>query len=211
MDRTGNDGTNDHAEVLHLMRIPWCAKHLKRTADVDDDDDDGDDDHPKAPLVVQVHANRTVLPTKENQLVGDTLNTAATIAAWVHVYPRPCARLGFRIRHFVSLIALEDGMMGFPGSLHGGAASLLVDEVTGMHIASQRDPKEPLNKDFRTAYLKTEYLKPVPVPGTVLVRSEIERVEGRKHWIRATIEDGSGEVLAKGEVLYIALKTTWKL
>ncbi|EHA46547.1 hypothetical protein MGG_11096 [Pyricularia oryzae 70-15] len=197
-----DDNHARHPEVRYLMQTPWCAQHLAST---------GADDESTTPPVVRVHANRTVLPTQENQFVGGTLNSPATIAAWVNVYARPQRRLGFRIRQFVSLIALRDGMIGFPGALHGGAASLLVDEVTGMHIASQRDPDRPLNKDFRTAYLKTEYLKPIPVPGAVLVRSEIERVDGRKHWVKATIEDGSGQVLARGEVLYVALKEKAKL
>ncbi|TLD18616.1 hypothetical protein PspLS_10137 [Pyricularia sp. CBS 133598] len=194
-----------HPEVRYLMRTPWCAQHLTSAAD------DKTADESTTSLVVHVHPNRTVLPTQENQFVGGTLNGPATIAAWVNVYPRPSRHLGFRIRQFISLIALRDGVIGFPGALHGGAAALLVDEVTGMHIASQRDPEEPVNKGFLTAYLKTEYLKLVPVPGTVLIRSVIERVDGRKHWVRATIEDGSGEVLVKGEVLYIARKEKAKL
>ncbi|KAI6350657.1 hypothetical protein MCOR25_010498 [Pyricularia grisea] len=193
-----------HPEIRHFMRTRWCLKHLTPTVDDKSSNE-------STGLVVQVHSNRTVLPTKENQFVGETLNTPATIAAWVNIYPRPSPRLGFRIRQFISFVALRDGMTGFPGSLHGGAASLLVDEITGMHIASQRDPEQPINKGFRTAYLKTEYLKPIPVPGTVLVRSEIERVEGRKNWIKATIEDGKGQVLVKGEVLYVAVKEKAKL
>ncbi|KAK7967203.1 uncharacterized protein PG986_001480 [Apiospora aurea] len=101
-------------------------------------------------------------------------------------------------------------MIGFPDSVHGGAAALLLDEVTGMHIASQRGPDEPPNKDFRTAYLKAMYLKAIPAPGTVLVRSRIVCVDGRKNYIEAQIDEDGG-VLVKGEVLYIALKSSSKL
>ncbi|KAK8058493.1 acyl-coenzyme A thioesterase THEM4 [Apiospora phragmitis] len=161
----------------------------------------------------KVHKNRVVLSTWENQFVGGTLNTADTIAAWVDLYQlRPQAQQqGFRIEQFLSLITLGAGMIGFPDSVHGGAAALLLDEVTGMHIASQRGPGKPPNKDFRTAYLKATYLKAIPAPGTVLVRSSIVRVDGRKNFVEAQIEDEHGEVLVKGEVLYIALKSNSKL
>ncbi|KAK8113303.1 hypothetical protein PG984_013829 [Apiospora sp. TS-2023a] len=182
-------------EVQRFMGIPWCAKYLTSTPD----------------LVVRVHENRTVLSSWQNQFVGGTLNTPDTIAAWVDFFPPPGPPPQYRIHEFMSLIALNEGMIGFPGSVHGGAAALLLDEVTGMHIASQRGPGEPPNKGFRTAYLKATYLKLMPAPGTVLVRSRIVRVEGRKNFVEAQIEDEHGEALVKGEVLYIAIKSDAKL
>ncbi|KAK8035224.1 thioesterase superfamily protein [Apiospora rasikravindrae] len=178
---TSSGDGSSNPEVQHFMRIPWC-----------------------------VHENRTVLSTWENQFVGGTLNTPDTITAWVDLYQlRPGPE--FRIEEFLSLITLGPGMVGFPDSVHGGAAALLLDEVTGMHIASQRGPDEPLKKEFRTAYLKATYLKAIPAPGTVLVRSRIVRVDGRKNFVEAQIEDEHGEVLVKGEVLYITLKSKSKL
>ncbi|KAK7935912.1 HotDog domain-containing protein [Apiospora marii] len=181
-------------EVQRFMRIPWCAKHLSTPN-----------------LLVTIHENRTVLSSWGNQFVGGTLNTPTTIAAWVDLHPPPGPAPHHTIAEFLSLVALREGVIGFPGSAHGGAAALLLDEVTGMHLASQRGPGEPLNKGFRTGYLHVAFLKPVPAPGTVLVRSRIVRVEGRKNYVEARIEDEHGEVLVKGEVLYIALKSGLKL
>ncbi|KAK8003353.1 hypothetical protein PG989_003072 [Apiospora arundinis] len=191
---------NSHPDVQHFMRIPWCANLLVAAGSRD--------------VIVKVHENRLVQPpgkTQSNQFVRQTLNTPDTIAAWVTVHPPPGPPPQFRIDESVSLIALKRGMVGFPGCLHGGAVALLFDEVTGMHIAWQRDPSEPFNMSYRTASLKATYLKEIPAPGTVLVRSRIVRVDGRKNYFEAQIEDEHGEVLAKGEVLYIALKSQSKI
>lgn len=187
-------------EVQRFMRIPWCAKYLSPPTAAGGD------------LVVQVHENRTVLSTWENRFVGGTLNTPDTIAAWVNLFSPPGPPPHHRIDgEFLSLVVLGEGLIGFPGSVHGGAAALLLDEVTGMHIASQRGAGQPPNKAYRTAYLQATYLKAMPAPGTVLVRSRIVRVEGRKHYVEARIEDEHGEALVKGEVLYIALRADAKL
>ncbi|CCF38316.1 hypothetical protein CH063_09430, partial [Colletotrichum higginsianum] len=78
-----------------------------------------------------------------------------------------------------------------------------------LHIVAQRRRAEP-NKGFRTGYLNHRSLthrNPVPAPGTVLVRSRIVRVDGRKHFVVARMEDEHGELLAKAEVLYISVES----
>jgi thioesterase superfamily protein 4 len=54
-----------------------------------------------------------------------------------------------------------------------------------------------------TAKLTVNYRAPIKTPGIVLARATINKVDGRKVWIRATIEDGEGGVFADGEALYI--------
>lgn len=186
------NSVKSHPEYEHLASIPWCAKILERF------------DSPSN--IVQISENRTVLPTRENQYVGGTLNTPDTIAAWLILYPRPQAP-DWRVDELCSLITFKHGLIGFPQTAHGGAVALVLDEVTGIHIVAQRAPGTEPNKNFRTAYLNTTFLKPVPAPGTVLVRSRIAKVEGRKHFVTAQIENEHSEVLAKVEVLYISLKT----
>lgn len=191
---TGN--IHSHQEVQHFMRIPWCAKLLQAAGDRD--------------VIVKVHQNRVVQPTgstRSNQFVRETLNTPDTIAAWVTFHAKPGPPPQYRIDEAISLITLKRGVAGFPGCLHGGATALLLDEATGMHVAAQRDTAEPFNMGFRTASLKVTYLKSIPAPGTVLVRSKIVRVDGRKNYIEAQVEDEHGEALARGEVLYIAIKS----
>ncbi|KAF9878124.1 thioesterase superfamily protein [Colletotrichum karsti] len=179
-----------HPDYQHFASIPWCARIL--------------DAFDTPSHVVQISANKTILPTKENSYVGGTLNTPNTIAAWLVLYPRPQPP-DWRVEELCSLITFRDGMIGFPETAHGGVVALVLDEVTGMTIVAQRPEGAEPNKDFRTAYLNTTFLKPVPAPGTILVRSRISKIEGRKNFVSAQIEDEKGEVLAKAEVLYISI------
>lgn len=41
--------------------------------------------------------------------------------------------------------------------------------------------------------MTTKFLKPVKLPGVVVVRSRVIKKEGRKIWVRGSIEDGDGE------------------
>lgn len=198
------------AEALsHFRSIPWCKSHLDETAN----------------LVVHVSPNRVLQAAGQNQLVASTLSARDAIAAWILFYPRPQnldPKLPFwttdpAIDVFRSLVTVGEQLIGFPGSCHGGIIPLFLDEVTGFHVALAAYIREygrvwkpgrgeDLNKDFRTAYLNTTYLRPVLVPGTFMVSSRILRSEGRKHWVAGQIEDGQGQVLAKAEVLYISIR-----
>lgn len=155
---------------------------------------------------MQVSPNRTVLPGLENQFIASTINSKSTISHWLLFHKRQeTGKSG--IESLNALITLEDGVTGFPGSLHGGMVSVIFDEVSGLHIVLDGHvPGTELDKSFRTAYINTSFLKPVLTPATVLVRSWIAKVKGRKHWVRALIEDGNGQALAKAEVLYISIK-----
>ena len=50
------------------------------------------------------------------------------------------------------------------------------------------------------------YKAPLPTPGILLVRSWAEKIEGRKMYIKGTMEDGFGNVYATAETLYIIIK-----
>ncbi|KAK2060231.1 thioesterase superfamily protein, partial [Colletotrichum caudatum] len=185
------DSVKVHPEYKHFASIPWCAKILSAFS--------------SPHHVVHVSQNRTVLPTRENQYVGGTLNTPDTITAWLVLHPRPQAP-EWKVDELCSLVTFNYGMIGFPGTAHGGVIALVLDEVTGIHIVAQRPEGAEANKDFRTGYLNISFYKPVPAPGTVFVRSRIFKVEGRKHYVAAQMEDEHGEVLAKAEVLYISIR-----
>lgn len=176
--------------VTRFKSIPWCARLLENDES----------------LVVRVSPNRTVLPGLENQFVASTINSKGTISDWLLFYEKPGTETS-GIETLNALIGLGHGVTGFPGSLHGGMVSVIFDEVAGLHIVlNGHVPGTDLDKSFRTAYINTSFLKPVPTPAVILVRSLIAKVEGRKHWVQAQIEDGSGQTLAKAEVLYVSIK-----
>lgn len=47
----------------------------------------------------------------------------------------------------------------------------------------------------------------MPTPGVVLCTAKIERQDGRKLYVRATVEDGAGTVYTTGEAMFVQAST----
>lgn len=88
--------------------------------------------------------------------------------------------------------------LGGNGAVHGGAVPLLFDEVFGRLVNGHRTPS-------RTAYLKTDYRAVTPVGETLDVEVWMDRVEGRKRFVRGTLKHGS-TVCAEAEGLFVELR-----
>lgn len=54
--------------------------------------------------------------------------------------------------------------------------------------------------------LNISYKKPIPTPGPVLCRARLEKLDGKKLYVRGTIEDGAGTVYTVGDAMFIAVK-----
>ena len=99
------------------------------------------------------------------------------------------------------LLSLGTGIDGIAGVLHGGLIGFLLDEVTGVPVYVQAEGY------FVTGEMKIRYLKPVTTPGVILCRSWVEaesneRIhEGKKLKVIGIVEDGMGEILARGVCL----------
>jgi acyl-coenzyme A thioesterase THEM4 len=123
----------------------------------------------------------------------------------------------------------RSGVNGWPGIAHGGFVAAVIDEVMGFLINSNRTATEtagnpPENSSdskptqqqlvpmttrgsaVMTAELTTKYRSPVPTGEPLLVRAWIERVDGRKIFVRAAIEDGDRNILTEGFGLFLTLK-----
>lgn len=59
-----------------------------------------------------------------------------------------------------------------------------------------------------TANLNVDYIKPLLAPAWVLVRAHVERHEGRKVFVHASVENGEGQIYAKAIVLFIKPKVS---
>ena len=99
---------------------------------------------------------------------------------------------------FVCRFRLGKRYTGPPGHCHGGIIATILDEAMGKvnklrHVIA-------LTKE-----IKVEYQKPVPLYRALRVESRELRVRGRKHINVAEILDERGEVLARGEGLFIAI------
>lgn len=89
--------------------------------------------------------------------------------------------------------------LGGNGAVHGGAIPLLFDEVLGRLANSGGRPRS------RTAYLNVNFRSITPVGAKLDVRGWVERIEGRKRFLRAELRHGE-TLCADAEGLFVELK-----
>lgn len=140
--------------------------------------------------------------SSEHTLVSETLNTKDTIGSWLTMQKKPAAGDTLIIETH-TLLSLGHGVSGYPGILHGGMVGLVIDETTGTLLQLNADAGDPdFNGFIVTASLKTTFMKPIPIPSTILVTTRIKERTGRKWYIDATIREANN-VLALGETLWV--------
>ncbi|MGE9809480.1 PaaI family thioesterase [Janibacter sp. G1551] len=84
-------------------------------------------------------------------------------------------------------------------AVHGGAVSLLFDDVLGhLGFAAGLPPS-------RTAFLKTNYRSVTPVGEELVVRCRLDRVEGRKRFLSGELLHGD-RLCAEAEGLWVELR-----
>ncbi|KAJ9649772.1 hypothetical protein H2199_000551 [Coniosporium tulheliwenetii] len=127
-------------------------------------------------------SSRTPKSSTEDSFFAETLQTPSTIRGCLAQHTAADPTSDPPIREVRILLDLGDGVNGYPHTAHGGFVATLLDEVVGVLLT---------------------YLSPLVTPGVVLTRAGVERVEGRKRWFWATIEDGAGKVFASAEALFI--------
>lgn len=76
------------------------------------------------------------------------------------------------------------GAGNMAGVLMGGCSATLLDQGCGL-LFSSREHRGA------TAYLNIQYKAPVIIPGAVLVRASLDKVEGRKLWITARLHSAN--------------------
>ena len=86
-----------------------------------------------------------------------------------------------------ALLDLGEDLCGYTNTLHGGLFTVLMDEVMGTAANFQAD------HGAYTAQLTTKYRRTIKTPQVVLVRGRVVRKEGRKIFVKGTIEDKDGE------------------
>ncbi|HEV8523194.1 MAG TPA: PaaI family thioesterase [Terriglobales bacterium] len=98
----------------------------------------------------------------------------------------------------VGRIRLPRRYWGPPKHAHGGIIATVLDEAMGKvnrkhHVVAL------------TSEMKVHYLKPVPLSKPLMVEARERTVRGRRHVNVAEIRDERGEVLARGEAVFIAV------
>ena len=83
---------------------------------------------------------------------------------------------------------------------------LMDDAMSQLLNANRRASKVGDWPAMHTGELKTRFLKAVRTPQVVVLRTKIREVRGRKCWMEGEVVDEYGEVLAKAEALWIAVR-----
>ncbi len=101
-------------------------------------------------------------------------------------------------KRFVCRFCLDERFTGPPGHCHGGIIATILDEAMGK-----------VNKLRQviavTAQMRVEYLHPVPLNKPLRVESREVSSRGRKHVNMGEILNRRGEVLARGQALFISV------
>ena len=84
-------------------------------------------------------------------------------------------------------------------AVHGGVIPLFYDWHFGMIVSAAGRPIS------RTAYLHVDYRAVTPIDTPLVSRGHIERLDGRKAFITATMTDPDGTVLSEANGLMIKL------
>jgi len=133
--------------------------------------------------------------------------------------------VGQPIRELMTAHALAGGLDGHPSILHGGIVATLLDEALGYilwlneerahyaAVALGHTMDETAEGGFGsfTVELAVKYRAPVKTPGTCLVRSWVEKKQGRRFWVRGVVEQKVGDevvVCSEGTGLFIKAKPT---
>lgn len=106
----------------------------------------------------------------------------------------------------VLLLHLEKDLDGFAGTAHGGLLCAIVDESLSVCVEFHRQLISRSRAPLYTAYLNTKFLAPVKTPGDVVVKSWLDKREGRKWLMKAQICDATESVLFEAEGLWISAK-----
>jgi len=98
------------------------------------------------------------------------------------------------------IIKFGESLNGHPGIVHGGISALLIDNTFGWLFMSLKLPSA------FTANLNINYRSPV-YPNTIgILNAYMIKVEGRKMYMEAKMEDINGKELVNATTLFIAMK-----
>jgi uncharacterized protein (TIGR00369 family) len=99
---------------------------------------------------------------------------------------------------FICRFRLGKRYTGPPGHCHGGIIATLLDEAMGKvnklrHVVAL------------TKQITVDYLRPVPLNKPLRLESREVKVQGREHINMAEIINQKGDVLARGQGLFISI------
>ncbi|KAF2712481.1 hypothetical protein K504DRAFT_373193 [Pleomassaria siparia CBS 279.74] len=180
--------------ISHFSQVPWCAALINDPA-----------------WIPTQTTSRVPKPTSEDSFFAETLGTNRTIRQCLTLRPSQAESDEPKYREVRTLMDLGSGLNGHPNICHGGFVATMLDEVFGVLITLNLGKKmERLKMQGSrsqltcfTAYLNTNYKKPVSTPGVILCTAKFIRQDRNKIYANGTIEDGNGTVYSTGEAMFI--------
>ena len=94
---------------------------------------------------------------------------------------------------------------GPPATVHGGHVALMFDDALGALVDAQKR-EDGVSAFYVTASLHVNYRRPTPLHAELVVTAWVDRQQGRKMWVKATMGPAGGETTAEAEGLFIAMR-----
>lgn len=145
--------------------------------------------------------------TKPSRITTGPLNTAAGIGAYQHIFHPPPLSL----EPITNVLFFGLSTTGWPGVVHGGLLSTILDEHSARAALA-----ETAGKGVLTANLDVSYLRPTLAGGFYVVKAralrddELEEKErgkrARKIWVDVWLESLEGTVCVRGRALFVIPK-----
>lgn len=174
------ESTSGRDAVDHFQSIPWCRAHIN---------------DPNFQVLNSDRVHSAARGPTSGSLFGETWYTETTIPYLLVLYRPPPTTHG-RYGEMRRLFTLGTGLNEHANTLHGGAIAAVLDNAMGKLARYEQF-------STYTVTLNVSYKKAVTTPSTIMTRSWITKVEGRKIWAYAQIESGSGKIHATAEGLLL--------
>ncbi|KAJ5382477.1 hypothetical protein N7517_000388 [Penicillium concentricum] len=168
------------SEINYFMSIPWCRSHICE------------------PNFHPVNRPRKATLDHGHTLLGKTWFTKDTLPHLLTLHRQACVAEGWR-SEICRFHAIGTGLNEHPGVFHGGAIATVLDSALGILVKCSI----PDGRPAYTVVLNITYKKAIKTPGTIMARSWITKMEGRKVWACAQIETSTGEIHATAEGIFV--------
>lgn len=99
-------------------------------------------------------------------------------------------------KRFFAKVFFGVNAQGPPSHAHGGSMAAVLDEAMGLGAWAA-------DQSVVAAKVSIEYLRMLPLNTYTIVEVILDKIEGRKVWMRADIKDVNGKIYSTGEGLYI--------
>jgi acyl-coenzyme A thioesterase PaaI-like protein len=99
---------------------------------------------------------------------------------------------------------IPDQYQGYPGIVHGGVVSAMLDEAAGRSLMINDEFPDPMKPRFMfTAHLDIRYRKNVPVGEPLHLVGKAGKSKARTAQAEALLYDQDGNILAQAEALLV--------